>query len=91
MAAIPGSIMLGMKWKADRTTIFAAVALVAAGYARIVFAQDLVLGCALVGLGIIIAVRAFLYFRKPDAYRITQREKSTYGTTQYFTRAAGWG
>jgi hypothetical protein len=67
VAAILGCIILCMKWKADRTTIFAACGLVAAGYARIVFAHDLVLGGALVGLGIIIAVRAFLYFRKPDA------------------------
>jgi hypothetical protein len=58
--------MLGMKWKADRTTIFAAFALVAAGFARLVFAHDLV-GGALIGLGIVLAVRAFLYFRTPDA------------------------
>jgi hypothetical protein len=67
MAAVPGCIVLGMKWKADRTTIFAAFGLVAAGCARIVFAHDLVLGGALVGLGIILAVRVFLYFRKSDA------------------------
>ena len=58
--------MLGMKWKADRSTIFAAFAAVAAGWARIAFAHDFVLGGALIGLGIIIAVRAFLYFRTPD-------------------------
>jgi hypothetical protein len=58
--------MLGMRWKADRTTIFAAFACVAAGSLRIVFAHDLVLGGALIGVGIIIAVRVFLYFRKPD-------------------------
>jgi hypothetical protein len=60
-------IMLGVKWKADRTTIFAAFALVAAGWGRIAFAHDLVFGGLLIGLGIIIAVRAFFYFRKPDA------------------------
>jgi len=57
----------GMKWTANRTTIFAAFALVAAGSARIAFAHDFVFGGALVGLGIIIAVRAFFYFRTPDA------------------------
>jgi hypothetical protein len=62
-----GCIMLGMKWTANRTTIFAAFALVAGGSARIAFAHDFVLGGALVGLGIIIAVRAFFYFRTPDA------------------------
>jgi hypothetical protein len=62
-----GCIMLGMKWKANRTTIFAAFALVAAGSARIAFAHDFALGGALVGLGIIIAVRTFFYFRTPDA------------------------
>jgi hypothetical protein len=58
--------MFGMKWKADRTTILAASVAVAAGYARIVFAHDFVLGGALIGVGIILAVRVFLYFRKPD-------------------------
>jgi len=61
----PGYIMLGMKWKADLTTIFAAFACVAAGSARIVFAHDLVLGGALIGLGIVIGVRVFIYYRKP--------------------------
>jgi hypothetical protein len=56
-----------MKWEADRTTIFAALALVAAGGARIAFAHDLILGGALIGLGIIIALRAYFYFRTPDA------------------------
>jgi hypothetical protein len=59
--------MLGMRWQADRTTVVAAFALVAAGCARIVFSHDLELGGALVGLGIIIAVRVFLYLRKPHA------------------------
>lgn len=68
MAAITtGCIMLGMKWKADRTTILAAFALVVGGFARIAFAHDLVLGGASIGLGIILAVRVFLYFRTPDA------------------------
>jgi hypothetical protein len=58
--------MLGMKWTADRSTIFAAIALLAGGAARIVFAHDPILGVALIGLGIIIAVRAFFYFRAPD-------------------------
>jgi hypothetical protein len=52
-----------MKWEADRTTIFAAFALVAAGGARIAFAHDFILGGALIGLGIIIALRAYFYFR----------------------------
>jgi len=56
-----------MKWEADRTTIFAAFALVAAGGARIAFAHDLILGGALIGLGIIIALRTYFYFRTPDA------------------------
>ena len=56
-------MMLGMKWKADGTTILAAFASVAAGWARIAFAHDLVLGGALIGGGIIIAVRTFFYFR----------------------------
>jgi hypothetical protein len=55
-----------MKWKVDRTTIFATFALVLAGYARIMLAHDLVLGGALIGVGIILGVRVFLYFRKPD-------------------------
>jgi hypothetical protein len=59
--------MLGMKWKADRTTILAAFGLVAAGWARIAFAHDLVLGGMLIGLGIVLAVRVFFYFRTPDA------------------------
>lgn len=53
------------QWKADRTTIFAAVGLVAAGLGRIVFAHDLVLGSALIGLGIVLAIRIIFYFRKP--------------------------
>lgn len=57
--------MLGMEWKADRSTIFAAIGAVAAGWARIVFAHDLVLGGALIGVGIIIAVRSFFYLRAP--------------------------
>jgi hypothetical protein len=56
-------IMLGMKWKADRTTIVAAFASVAAGWARIAFAHDLVLGGAMIGVGIALAVRTFFYFR----------------------------
>ena len=68
MATIPtGCIMRGMKWKADRTTMLAAFALVVGGFARIAFAHDLVLGGASIGLGIIIAVRVFLYFRTPGA------------------------
>jgi hypothetical protein len=59
--------MLGVKWKADRTTIFAAFASLAAGWGRIAFAHDFVLGGALIGLGIIVAVRAFFYFRTPGA------------------------
>jgi hypothetical protein len=55
--------MLSMKWKADRTTILAAFGSVAAGWARIEFAHDLVLGGLLIGVGIIIAVRTFFYFR----------------------------
>ena len=55
------------KWKADRTTIFAAVALVTAGLGRMVFAHDFVLGGALAGVGIILAVRIFLYFWRLDA------------------------
>jgi hypothetical protein len=62
-----GCIMLGMKWKADRTTIIVAFALVAAGWARIALAHDRVLGGALIGVGIILAVRIFFYFRTPDA------------------------
>jgi len=58
--------MPAMKWKADRTTIFAALALVVAGWGRIAFAHDFVLGGALIGLGIIIAVRTFFSFRTPD-------------------------
>jgi hypothetical protein len=51
-------------WKADRTTILAAIALVFAGFGRIVFAHDLILGGALIGLGIILAIRIILYFRE---------------------------
>jgi hypothetical protein len=65
MAAIQGVSWWAI-WKADRTTIFAAFACAAAGSARIVFAHDLVLGGALIGVAIILAVRTFLYFRKPD-------------------------
>jgi hypothetical protein len=63
-------------WKADRTTILAAIALVVAGFGRIVFAHDLVLGGAAIGLGVIIAVRVFFYFRKLRAEIPTRREKS---------------
>jgi len=58
--------MLGMKWKADGTTIVAAFVVVAAGWARIALAHDVVLGGALIGLGIILTLRMFLYFRKPN-------------------------
>jgi len=68
--------MLGMKWKADRTTIYAAIALVVGGFGRIVFNHDLVLGGAAIGLGIILAVRVFFYFRKLSIERPTRREKS---------------
>ena len=57
-----GCIMLGMKRKADGTTILAAFAGVVAGWARIAFAHDLVLGGVLIGGGIILAVRTFFYF-----------------------------
>jgi hypothetical protein len=60
-------MMLGMKWEADRTTIFAAFAALAAGWGRIAFAHDFILGGILIGVGIIIAVRAFFYFRTPDS------------------------
>lgn len=63
-------------WKADRTTILAAIALVVCGFGRIVFAHDVVLGGGAIGLGIILAVRVFLYFRKVRPERPTQREKS---------------
>jgi hypothetical protein len=53
-----------MSWKADRSTTIAAFVLVAAGWARITFAHDLVLGFALIALGIIIAVRTVIYFLK---------------------------
>jgi Flp pilus assembly protein TadB len=66
--------MLGMTWKADRTMIYAAIALVAAGFVRIMSAHDLVSGSVLVALGTILAVRVFLYFRKLE--RPTRREKS---------------
>jgi hypothetical protein len=56
--------------------MLAAIALVVAGFGRIVFAHDLVLGGAAIGLGIILAVRVFFYFRKLRAERPTQREKS---------------
>jgi hypothetical protein len=39
-------------WKADRTTISAAIVLVLAGFGRIAFAHDLMLGGASIGLGI---------------------------------------
>lgn len=64
------------QWKADRTTIFASVALVAAGLGRMVFNHDFVLGGALTSLGIIIAARVFLYFRKLDAQKFTRKENS---------------
>ena len=64
------------EWKSDRTTIFATVASVAAGLGRIFFAHDLLLGGALVGLGIILAVRHFLYFRKLDAQKLARKENS---------------
>ena len=60
-------ITLDMKWKASRATIVAALALVAAGWGRIAFAHDIVSGGVMIGLALIIAVRAFLYFRTPDA------------------------
>jgi len=63
LSRICGCIMLGMKWKADRTTILAAFALVAGGWVRITFFHDLVLGGLLFGCGIILAVRTFFYFR----------------------------
>ncbi len=50
--------------KADRTTILATIALAVAGFGRIVFAHDFILGGALIGLGIILAIRIILYFRK---------------------------
>jgi hypothetical protein len=50
--------------KSDKTAIFAALAALAAGGARIVFAHDVVLGCALIGVGIAISVRAIRDFRK---------------------------
>jgi hypothetical protein len=59
--------MSGMKWKADRATRLAAFGAVAAGWGRIAFAHDCMLGGALIGLGIIIAVRVFFYFRTPGA------------------------
>ena len=69
VAITTGCIMLRMKWKADRTTILAVFALVVVvdGFARIAFAHDLVLGGASIVLGVILAVRVFLYFRTPDA------------------------
>lgn len=58
--------MPAMKGTADRTMIFAAIAAVVAGWGRIAFAHDFVLGGALIGLGVIIAVRTFFSFRTPD-------------------------
>jgi hypothetical protein len=58
--------MLGMSWKADRSTIIAAILLVVAGWGRIALAHDFVFGGALISLGVIIAVRTFFSFRTPD-------------------------
>jgi Na+/H+-translocating membrane pyrophosphatase len=60
---LTGYIMLDMKWTADRRTIFAAIAAVAAGYVQIALLHNLVLGYALFGLGVLLTVRAFFYFR----------------------------
>lgn len=65
-----------MKWKADRTTILAAFAAVAAGWVQIAFAHHLVLGGLLIGVGIIVATRTFFYFRKSDAPKSTRAENS---------------
>ena len=56
-----------MKWKADRSTIFAIIFLAASGLKRIVIRHDFVLGGVGIGLGIAIAVRAFLNYQSPDA------------------------
>ena len=52
--------MLDMKWKADLSTIVAIIFLVASGLERIVIRHDFVFGGLGIGLGITIAVRAFL-------------------------------
>jgi hypothetical protein len=62
-----GCIIFCMKWRAGRTTVFAALAAIVAGWGRIAFTHDFVLGGLLIGAGAIIAIRAFLYFRNPDA------------------------
>ena len=56
-----------MTWKADRTTTLAAIAMAVAGIGRIIFSRDWVMGAVLIGLSVVIAVRAFIYYRKPDA------------------------
>ena len=62
-----GRMMFGMAWKADRTTIYAALALMGGGCSRMWFAHDFVLGGACFGVGVILAIRTTLYFRRPDA------------------------
>lgn len=51
-----------MEWKADKTTTLAAIACTMAGMARIALAHDWTLECALIALGIIIAIRTFIYY-----------------------------
>jgi hypothetical protein len=57
--------VLAVTWKADQSTIAAAFLVVLAGWGRIAFAHDFVLGGALIALGIILAVQTFLSFRTP--------------------------
>jgi F0F1-type ATP synthase assembly protein I len=57
--------VLAVTWKADKSTIVATFLIVFAGWGRIAFARDFVLGGALIALGIILAVRTFFSFRTP--------------------------
>jgi hypothetical protein len=68
--------MLDMEWQADRSTIFAIIFLVASGWERIVIRHDFVFGGKGIGLGIAIAVRAFLNYQSPDAWKFARAENS---------------
>ena len=68
--------MLDMKWKADRATIFAIIFSAASGLERIVIRHDFVFGGVGIGLGITIAVRAFLNSQSPDVWKLARAENS---------------
>ena len=55
-----------MTWKADRTTPYVAALCILAGFARIEFSRDYVLGPMAVVIGLAIGIRAVIYHRRRD-------------------------